>query len=421
MKSRAQACLTVVFCVLTLAVLLAASTPAAAQREFIYTANFADNNISGFSLNSGSGKAAEIPGSPFRSGVGPASITHSPDGRFVYAVMSSEFLGRPCGINNGELISYSVNPRTGALTMIDDVVLSGVCSTGVAVDPTGKFVYAASFPLEGLKVGIIDGYETSNGHLIPLPGTPFASSIEAGDGQNPAIQKMKITPDGKVLYASNPNDARGILIFDRDRTTGALTFRTGVNTGSAFDPIAITPSGRFLLALGEVEFGTGQSGLFEFAIEKNGNLTPVPGSPFALPHGFGNGVGISPDGEFVATVGAFSAITGTGISTFHENAQGRISLAPGSPFGDATGFDITFDPTGRFVVIPGAIFRINFRTGALTQVSEFVPGGLVEALTVLRVCEAHDHDHDKDRDEKHEARDKREDGDCHELKEQKRD
>jgi len=391
---------------------LASSTPAAAQPEFIYTANFADNNISGFSLNPGNGKTAQVPGSPFASGVGPASITHSPDGRFVYAVMSSQFLGRPCGFNNGELISYSINPRTGSLTMIDDVVLSGICSTGVAIDPTGNFVYAASFPLEGAKVGIIDGYRTSNGHLIPLPGTPFASAIEAGSGQNPAIQKMAITLDGKVLYASNPNDARGILIFHRNRATGALTFRAAVQAGSAFDPIEITPSGRFLLALGEVELGTGQPGLFEFAIGNNGNLTPVAGSPFSLPHGFGNGLGIAPDGEFVATVGAFSAITGTGISTFREKERGRLSLVPGSPFGDSTAFDITFDPNGRFVVIPGAVFRIKPKTGTLTKVSEFAPGGLVEALTAVKVCKAHD----KDQDEKQEAREKHEDDDCRDMK-----
>jgi 6-phosphogluconolactonase (cycloisomerase 2 family) len=418
MKSRGKGNLGILSFLLILAVALAASTPAAAQREFIYTANFADNNISGFSLSPGNGKTTEIPGSPFGAGVGPASITHSPDGRFVYAVMSSQFLGRPCGINNGELISYSVNPRNGALTMIDDVVLSGVCSTGVAIDPTGNFVYAASFPLEDLKVGIIDGFQTSNGHLIPLLGTPFASTIEAGSGQNPAIQQMAITPNGKVLYASNPNDSRGILIFDRDMTTGALTFRTGVETGSAFDPITITPSGSFLLALGEVEFETGQPGLFEFAIGTNGDLTPVSGSPFPLPHGFGNSVGISPDGRFIAIVGVFSAITGTGISTFHENAQGRLSLVPGSPFGDATAFDLTFDPDGRFVVIPGTVFRINDRMGALTQVSEFVPGGGAQSITVLKVCKAHD----KDEDKRHGAGDKREDSVCPEFKaEQTRD
>jgi len=419
MEPRGKVWLTVSFCILTLAVVVAASTPAAAQREFIYTANFADNNVSGFSLNHGNGKTVEVPGSPFRSGVGPASITHSPDGRFVYAVMSSQFLGRPCGFNNGELISYSVNPRTGALTMIDDIVLSGICSTGVAIDPTGNFVYAASFPLEGLKVGIIDGFQTSNGHLIPLPGTPFASTIEAGSGQNPAIQQMAITLNGKILYASNPNDSRGILIFDRDSTTGVLTFRASVETGSAFDPIAITPSGRFLLALGEVELGTGQPGLFEFAIGTNGALTPVSGSPFPLPHDFGNSVGISSDGGFVATVGAFSAITGTGISTFRKNAQGKLSLVRGSPFGDATAFDLAFDPDGRFIVIPGTVFRINPRTGALSQVSVFVPGGGAQAITVLKVCKAHDKDNDED--ERHGARDNRED-ECHKFKAgQKRD
>ncbi len=418
MKSRDKGYLAILSFLLILAVALAASTPAAAQREFIYTANFADNNISGFSLSPGNGKTTEVPGSPFGAGVGPASITHSPDGRFVYAVMSSQFLGRPCGFNNGELISYSVNPRNGALTMIDDVVLSGVCSTGVAIDGTGNFVYAASFPLEGLKAGIIDGFQTSNGHLIPLPGTPFASAIEAGSGQNPAIQQMAITPDGKVLYASNPNDSRGILIFDRDSTTGALAFRAGVETGSAFDPIAIKPSGSFLLALGEVEFGTGQPGLFEFAIGTNGDLTPVSGSPFPLPHDFGNSVGISPDGRFVATVGVFSAITGTGISAFREDAQGRLSLVSGSPFGDATAFDLVFDPDGRFVVIPGAVFRSDHRTGALTQVSEFVPGGGAQSITVLKVCKAHD----KDEDQRHGAGDKREDRVCPELKaEQRRD
>jgi len=412
MKSRGERYVAALSLFLIFAVVLAAPTPAAAQREFIYTTNFADNNISGFSLNPGSGKAAEVPGSPFRSGVGPASITHSPDGRFVYAVMSSQFLGRPCGFNNGELISYSVNPRTGALTLIDDVVLSGVCSTGVAIDPTGNFVYAASFPLEGLKTGIIDGYQTSNGHLIPLPGTPFASAIQAGDGQNPAIEKMAITPNGKFLYASNPNDSRGIVIFDRDTTTGALAFRTGVETGSPFDPIAIAPSGRFLLALGEVEFENGQAGVFEFAIGANGDLTPVSGSPFPLPHGFGNGVAISPDGGFVATVGVFSAITGTGITTLRENAQGRLSVEPGSPFGDATAFDLTFDPDGRFVVIPGAVFRINRRTGVLSQVSAFVPGSFVEALTVVSVCEARD----KDGDRRDGAAGRREDGGCNGFK-----
>jgi 6-phosphogluconolactonase len=373
-------------------VVVAASSPAAAQsaeREFIYTANFADNTVSGFSLNPVTGKATEVPGSPFGSGVGPASITHSPDGRFVYAVMSSQFLGRPCGINNGELISYSVNPRTGTLTQVDDVILSGVCSTGVAIDPTGKFVYAASFPADGpIKVGIIDGYQTSNGHLIPLPGTPFASPLEVSDGQNPAIEEMVIPPSGEVLYASNPNEGRGILIFNRDTHTGALAFRVGFDTGTSITPIAVTPSGRFLLALGDVTLELGLPGVFEFAIGPHGNLTPVPGSPFSIPTNFGGALAVSPNGEFVDVT-----VSG-GTDVFRSNTGGNLSLTPGSPFPVSGSFSIAFDPDGRFLIGPGSVARSNPLTGALTKLPDFTPGGFVTGVTVTKTCEAADEDRD---------------------------
>jgi 6-phosphogluconolactonase (cycloisomerase 2 family) len=412
MKSRAKACLSVLFCILTLAVVVAGSCPAAAQaaqREFIYTANFADNTISGFSFNTANGKVTEIAGSPFATGVGPVSITHSPDGHFIYVGISAQFAGGPCGNSNGELISYSVNARTGALTQLDDVVLSGICSTGVAVDPTGNFVYAASFPLEGPKVGIIDGYQTSNGHLTPLPGSPFSSTVAVADGQNPAIEQMAITPDGKLLYASNPSDSRGILIFDRDSTTGALAFRTGLETGSSFSPIAVTPSGRFLLAVGDIFVGAGQPGLFEFAIAANGDLTAVSGSPFATPgNGFGIDVGVSPDGNFAGFMG------NGGISTYREGAQGQLSLVPGSPFGGQSGAFV-FDPTGQFVFTLGTAFRFNSATGVLTKLSEFTPGGGAQDITVVKPGRSRDeagshehgrHHHDDDeRDGRHHERD----------------
>lgn len=406
MKLRGKVWLTV--CILTVVVVVATSFQAAAQdsqREFVYTINFGNRNISGFSLSLENGKARQVPGSPLGAGVGPVSMTHSPDGRFVYVVDNLQFLDGPCGDNNGELLSFSVNLRTGALTQIDDVVLSGICSSGVAVDPTGRFVYAASFPFDFPKVGIIDGFETSNGHLTPIPGTPFASTIEVAAGQNPAIDDLAIPPDGKVLYASNENDTRGILIFDRDTETGALTFREGVNTGSAFVPFAITPSGRFLLAPRDIP-SSGQPGIFEFAIGDHGDLTPVPGSPFPLPPRSGSAVAVSPDGELVA-------VLGEGVSTLHENESGNLSLVHGSPFEGITGLDITFDPTGRFVLVPGTVFRVHPR-GAVTRVAEFPEGSGAQAVTVVRTC-LNSADEDRDDKGKHEQdRDDRQDGGCYE-------
>lgn len=366
-------------CILTLVIIFAVSNTAAAQ-EFIYTADFAGNSISAFAFNTTTEKVTELPELPFGAGgsgaaEGPINMAHSPDGRFVYVVFIGQLIDRPCGINNGELLSYSVDPRSGALTLIDEEVLSGFCAQGLALDPTGEFAYAASFPEEGPKVGIIDGYRISNGHLTPLPGTPFASPIEVADGQNPAIANLAIARDGKELYASDPNNAAGILIFDRDRNTGALTFREAFNTNTPLGSIAITPSGKFLLA-------AGGSVMFEWEIGAHGDLTPAAGSPFPVPGGAGL-VAVSPDGEFAASVGQ-------GISMQRENQHGRLALVPGSPFGgpNAFGVDMTFDSSGRFLLLPGLIFRVHPETGVLTKVTDFASGG--DGITVLQPCKIHD-------------------------------
>ena len=414
MKSRTKICLTISLCVFTLAVVVATSSQAAAQsedrqqdREFVYTANFADRTVSGFSLNPANGKMTEVPGSPFGSGVGPFSMAHSPDGRFLYVVIVGQFIGGPCGSNNGELISYSVNPRTGSLTLIDDQMLSGVCAGGIAIDPSGEFVYAASFPGDApAKVGLIDGYRTSNGHLIPLPGTPFASPIGVSPGQQPAIAGMVISHDGKVLYAADPNDSAGVLIFDRNRKTGVLTFRTAFNSGSNFFSLAISPSGDFLLGQSSLNLAVESTNqIFEFKIGAHGNLTPVKGSPFTVPS-VALDVVISPNGEFVASPGA-------GVNMQRSNQHGRLTVVPGSPFPAPPSFVINFDPSGHFVIASGAVFKVHPETGALTQVSTFTPGGFVDGIDALRPCKIRDRGNDSD--DKDNAGRKQHDDDKHEA------
>jgi 6-phosphogluconolactonase (cycloisomerase 2 family) len=377
MKSHGKVWLTVVFCIFTLAPVVASSQ--AVSQEFVYTANFGDGTISGFFVHPGNGKLTEVPGSPFTAGVGPAPITHSPDGHFLYVALTSQFQGRPCGINQAELLSYSINPHTGALTLLNDVILPDFCSTAVITDPSGKFVYVASIHFDPDKFGEIDGFESSNGQLTPLAGSPFVSPVQVSAGQNPAIQSLAMTHDGKVVYASDPNDAAGILIFDRDTQTGALAFRSTFNSGSPFGPIAITPSGGFLIAMAPIFLGNGGGGVFEYAIGDNGDLTPVPGSPFAAPDsGFASALSVSPNGSFVASAGS------GGVSVQRETPDGQLSLVPGSPFGGGLPPAITFDTSGRFVYVPGTVFRINPETGVLTQVSNFTTGNAAEGITAVR-------------------------------------
>jgi hypothetical protein len=63
MESRGKQWFALPLCIVTMAMILAASTPAVAQ-EFIYLSNFGDNNVSGFALNTTTGKTAEVPALP---------------------------------------------------------------------------------------------------------------------------------------------------------------------------------------------------------------------------------------------------------------------------------------------------------------------------------------------------------------------
>ena len=119
---------------------------------------------------------------------------------------------------------------------------------------------------------------------------------------------------------------------------------------------------------------------------------------------------VTPDGAFYTMVDI--SAYGTSLDVAEGLLNHGVVTVPGSPFGDVTAFDLVFDPDGHFVVIPGAVFRIDRRRGALTPVSEFVPGGLAQSITVLKVCKAHD----KDEDKRHGAGDKREDSVCPEFK-----
>ena len=350
--------------------LFAASIPlraasAATRPEFVYTSNFGDFTISGFSVDADTGKLTKLKGSPFPTGVGPTNFAASRNGHFLYLALGEWSEGGPCGNDLAEGVSYAIAPTTGELTQLDDVTLPDYCPSDLIVDRTGKFVYVALIDWGPPKVGAIAALTTKGGALTPVDGTPFLSPIEAPAGQGQAIGALALSHDETVLYASDPNDATGILIFDRDTATGALTFRTAFNSGTPFEPIAVTPSGKYLIAA-----PVSGSGIWVYSIGADGNLTAVPGSPFASPeNNLVTGMSISPNGKFVA-ISEQRGITVEKITPKH----GALSLVPGSPFGGYFPFTVTFDPSGNFLYVPGTAYRVDPETGVLSQVSTFKTG-----------------------------------------------
>jgi 6-phosphogluconolactonase (cycloisomerase 2 family) len=110
---------------------------------FLYVANFAPGNIlSGLQVNRFAGGLTPVPKSPFANGVAPISVAVDATGRFVYA---------PAG---DDIVGYRVNEKSGELTPIagspfaDSTIPSGVAEDsvyGIAGDPTGRFLYSANY------------------------------------------------------------------------------------------------------------------------------------------------------------------------------------------------------------------------------------------------------------------------------------
>jgi 6-phosphogluconolactonase (cycloisomerase 2 family) len=90
-------------------------------------------------------------------------------------------------------------------------------------------------------------------------------------------------PLGRFLFVLDV--VEGILTFSIDPTTGALSPLPGTAqpSGIPLTPPAIDPSGKFLYFVSQNSSGIG-IGLSGYAIDAStGAVTPVAGSPFALP------------------------------------------------------------------------------------------------------------------------------------------
>src|SRR5260370_34642110 len=89
--------------------------------RFLYTANFVGNDVSGFSIDTNTGKLSPVPGSPFAVGASPAGAVVDTLGLYLYVPDSFDNTVRAYSINlNGGLTAVSGSPfaATGATVVM---------------------------------------------------------------------------------------------------------------------------------------------------------------------------------------------------------------------------------------------------------------------------------------------------------------
>lgn len=167
----------------------------------------------------------------------------------------------------------------------------------------------------------------ANGALTPIAGSPFATGGLGSGGGFFAANRATIGTASKFLFASN-EQTNNVSVFSIDPATGALSlvpggpFPTGGASAGAGISLGVTPDNQFLFAS-----SPSSTNITVFSIAANGTLTPISGSPFAVP-GIPDGIKVSPDGRFLA----MALISPDAVGIFTIAANGSLTAVPGSPF-----------------------------------------------------------------------------------------
>ena len=228
--------------------------------RFAYVGTRTDDNktfIDIFKIDATTG-ALTSAGDPLQVGGAPAYVALDPTGNFAYVTQST-------GVG---LFGYRVDQNSGLLSPIDtspyDTTL--VFGGAIAFEPNGKFLFTAGGGLRAF------GIDAASGKLQQVEGSPFSTDVSS----DPTATNIALDPSGKFLYATQFLGTQRVFGFSVAPDSGKLLPVPGPPTPVS-EPysVAVDPSGRF------VYVGQDDGAVSAFSINRsNGTLNKVEGSPF---------------------------------------------------------------------------------------------------------------------------------------------
>ena len=312
------------------------------QARFAYVANNSDSTLSLYRLDGSTGILTPNGTLPLGDSVFPNSLATDPQHKFLYTA----------NLNSFSISAFAIDPAAGTLSALSGSPFSAQGPWTLAVDPSSRFLYVASGPGSSLT------------YSLDASGIPtYVTQTSQANGGNIGIA---IAPSGKFVYTANVN-ANTVSFYGVDATSGALTLAGQVATGPNPGAVTLDPLGKFLF----VPNKNGQS-VSVYSIDPNtGVPTVVPGSPFATGQ-IPDAVSVHPSGNFAYVVNQAS----NSISAFAVDSSGTLSPIPGSPFAIPDGSGpaaASVDPLGKWLYIVNqstnnvSFFAIDSASGALTS------------------------------------------------------
>ena len=190
----------------------------------------------------------------------PSWLVTDPQHRFLYA--ATEMGPEPGADNykkNGSISSYSINPKTGALTFLNKVDAGGGGSCHLVVDKTGKMLFVANYGSGNVasfaikadgSIGERTGFDQHTG-----------SSVDPARQTGPHAHAVVLSPDNRFLFVPDLGLDQ-IKIYRVDAAKGTFTPND--------PPFATVKAG-----LGPRHFTFGRGAKFAYAICEMGSSVAV--------------------------------------------------------------------------------------------------------------------------------------------------
>jgi 6-phosphogluconolactonase len=315
----------------------------------------------------------------------PAFLAISPDRRRLYAGNEIEDYN---GQKTGSVSSFSVDPLSGKLTLKNIVSSGGTGPANVAVDHTGKAVFAADYAGSSLA-----SYRVLPDGSLSEPVSNFHFSEHSGvvKGRQDAshVHCATLSPDNRFVLFNDLGQDR-ILVYHLDVATAVLTpndppFYAAI-PGAGPRGLAFHPNARWAYSINEL--GNSIEAMNWDA--KTGVLTRFQNIS-TLPPGFSGRsaaatVVIDPSGHFLYASNRFSDT----IAAFSIDASnGNLSLLQEISAGGKVPRHFTLDPTGRWLLVANqdsgniVVLERNPRNGRLTSTQKEVSVGAPVCLVFL--------------------------------------
>jgi len=342
--------------------------------EFAYVLNDGDNTVSMYTVDSCTGDLAALAPSAIATGAnafGSEEMVVDSSRRFAYVAN----LGSNAS-DEATISMYTINSRTGDLTPTTPATVpTGFYPQGIAIDPSGKFVYTANSDDNTVSM-----FTVNSGTGVLTPTTPPTVAT----GWSPL--SVTVDPTGRFAYAANQDDGT-ISMFTINSSTGVLTPTSPATVPAGGSPFGVTvdPSGKFAYVPNAYDPNNFVS---QYTINSiTGVLTPTTPSVVAAGNSPAS-VAVDPSGKFAYVVNR------------QDNTVSMYTVDPNSgnlrPNGIiATGiqpFRAAVDPAGKFLYVGNqnggtiSIYRIS-SAGTLSPASTAATGSDPVSLAITKAIQ----------------------------------